>query len=110
MGFTGIHETQLKIEAKHGDSRFNPGVAIDDSNYEIVEGNTIRLCEEAVRRLGEKIHTAEMNLLDISSNLIPNMPSASRQALRGPPLIPSHRQDDDILLGRFQRLRDPGSC
>lgn len=110
MGFAGIHETQLKIEAKHGDMcRFDPSVAMDESKYELVEGNTLRLCEEAAKRLGEKSHTVVGDSLGATSTLIPNMPSAPQGALAGPPPTPDRRQDGGDIEERLQRLRGLGS-
>ena len=52
LNLPGDIETELKIEAKHEDMcRFNPDVEMDECNYEMVEGNTVRLCKQAVRRL-----------------------------------------------------------
>ena len=44
------------IQAKHGDMcRFDPDVIMDKSNYALVEGNVLELCEMA-SQLGEKNH------------------------------------------------------
>lgn len=110
MGFAGIHENQLKIEAKHGDMcRFDPNVAMDESNYELVEGNTIWLCEEAAKRLGEKSHTVVADSQGDASTLIPNLPSAPQGTLADPPLTPDRRQDGGDIEERVQRLRHLGS-
>ena len=101
MGLTGDCESQLKIEAKHEDlCRYNPNVAKDESNYDVVEGNTVELCEEAAKQLGERIPPVEDNLTENESKVI------LQEALCNPLLTLSRRQQEgDITLKeRFQRL------
>ena len=108
MGLTGDYESQLKIEAKHEDMcRYNPNVTKDESNYDVVEGNTVELCEEAARHLGERIHPVNVNLTEDKSESIANMPFAPREALCNPLLTLSrHQEEDDITVEeRFQRLQ-----
>ena len=112
MGLTGDFESQLKIEAKHEDMcRFNPNVTKDESNYDVVEGNTVELCEEAARQLGERIHPVKVNLTENKCKVIANMPFAPREALCNPLLsLNRRREEDDITVEeRLQHLESPGS-
>lgn len=96
LGLAGDHESQLKIEAKHGDMcRFNPKVTIDENNYEVVEGNVVELCEKAAKQLGEKSHAVMMDL----------MPSVPQEALPGSMLTSSGGEDNDDLAQRLHELR-----
>ena len=53
LGLPGDRESQIKIQASHENMcRFDPDVAIDKVNYELVEGNVVELCSEA-SQLGE---------------------------------------------------------
>ena len=75
MGLTGDYESQLKIEAKHEDMcRYNPNVSKDESNYDVVEGNTVELCEEAAKQLGERVHTVKVNLTENNPKFSPLCP------------------------------------
>ena len=57
LGLPGDRESQIKIQAKHGDMcRFNPDITMDKSNYKLVEGNVLELCEKA-SQLGETNHS-----------------------------------------------------
>ena len=89
--------------------RFNPHVARDEGNYDIVEGNIVELCEEAVRLLGEKTHPAIGLSPETISKLIATMPSVPQEALPGLSLSSSHRQDHENLVRWVQRLGDSGS-
>ena len=112
MGLTGDYESQLKIEAKHEDMcRYNPNVTKDESNYDVVEGNIVELCEEAARQLGERIHPVKVNLTENKSKVIANMPFATREALCNPLLTFNHRQKEDeaTVEERFQRLEGSAS-
>ena len=66
IGLTGTRESQLKIQAKHGDMcRFNPDVPMDRKNYELVEGNLLEMCEQA-SQLGKRDHTWVEATSDVS--------------------------------------------
>ena len=108
MNLPGDHESQVKIEAKHEDMcRYNPNVTKDESNYDVVEGNTVELCKEAARHLGERIHPVNVNLTEDKSKIIANMPSAPRGALCNPLLTPNCHQEEDstAVEERFHRLQ-----
>ena len=112
MGLTGDYESQLKIEAKHEDMcRYNPNFTKDENNYDVVEGNTVELCEEAARQLGEKIHPVKVNLTENKPKVIANMPFAPREALCNQLLTLNHRQKEveATVEERFQRLESSGS-
>ena len=76
----------------------------------MVEGNTVELCEEAARQLGERIHPVKANLTENKSEVIANMPFAPREALCNPLLTLNRQEEDDITMEeRFQRLERSGS-
>ena len=77
----------------------------------MVEGNTVELCEEARRQLGERIHPVKVNLTEDKPKVIASMPFAPREALCNPLLTLNHRQKEDeaTVEERFQRLEGSGS-
>ena len=112
MGLTGDYESQLKIEAKHEDMcRYNPNVTKDESNYDVVEGITVELCEEAARQLGERIYPVKVNMTENKSKVIANIPFAPREAFCNPLLtLNRHQEEDGITVEeRFRRLEGSGS-
>lgn len=101
LGLGGDHESEIKIDAKHGDMcRFNPEVISDESNYELVEGNILELCEKAVRKLGKKSRPRGTSLPEASFSVYPilsfTIPSVSRGALSSSLGAFSRRKDDNL--------------
>lgn len=46
----GLRETKLRIDADHSNMcRFDLSIEADRDNYELVEGNLDRLCQEATK-------------------------------------------------------------
>lgn len=79
LGLPGDRESQIRIQAKHGDlCRFDPDVVMDERNYELVEGNVLELCEMA-SQIGETNHPTMDTKQEKASN--PTSPTDSNATL-----------------------------
>lgn len=107
--------------AKHGDMcRFNPNVKIDEDNYELVEGNMLELCQDAIKQ-GERSYSIGERMPDVPP--IPRTPtqssavsSTSQLPLQESQLAPLDKQDvqedkeeECDLRRRYRQLGGPRS-
>ena len=107
IGLPGDHENQLKLHAEHSNMcRFNPVSSIDKKNYELVEGNLLDLCENALE-IGEKSHSSIDRLRHISANAVGDAVSSDATSAAAPSnmeVCMSQKRDDEDLERKIYDL------